>query len=164
MITAYRLNNWSTFRGLLGGRLLAYNPIQPTRSALCRGRFAGLFWSAAEARRRSKKVGDGAAFAGKNCFQRFTKKFRSILTIIWLPFLDIKNCKKNKYTATVTPAARRKIFGDGYSPINKSRRRRQYPWIVGGAGVVWESVRPHPRSMLERNVMSHACDYQVEKS
>ena len=50
------------------------------------------FWSAAEARRRSKKIGGGAARRGRpnTFFLRFTKKFRSILKIFLGTFLVIK--------------------------------------------------------------------------
>ena len=77
---------------------------------------------------RSKKI--SGVGGQKNFFQRFPKKFLSIVKIFWCPFLSHWKLLQNNYAATMASVTCRQIIGGG-TPINKSLRCPQ----IGGGGM-----------------------------
>src|SRR6218665_422793 len=105
--------------------------MSPLSRVVRRRHFVGMggqFLLAAAGRRRSKQlaaswVGAARRWRPSNVFQRFPKKFRSILKPqnFLMTFFRHRKLQQNKYTTKMASAARRQIIGGG-APINKSRR------------------------------------------
>jgi len=61
---------------------------------------------------------------GKDVFSKIPDKISFCPPNFLMTFFSHRKLQQNKYTATMTSAARRQIIGGGGAPINKSQRGR----------------------------------------